>query len=332
MGDGKSGPCRLPFSPPVEFGLTALIERHLTDPRTGRNRGRRPRARRPRTRPAHAVLVAAWLLGAALLPASPASGQVYRWVDDRGTVHYAEGLDSVPEEYRAGARVFSLPRATAPPAAPPSAPPVERRSGTRSAPRSETSPAPPRGYTPRTALPPPRTDVLVSTPTAYYAVTMDYANFSVIGSTRAEILASIRQQNPVAHSLASTWLAPAASFRMSNLGGPCVITHVEVLLRVTFSYPILYLPGAPPEGLLERWDNFLAIVQRHEEGHRAIAIEHGYEILRRLATLPGLHTCPALEAAAAATVRALNDHYGQRHAVFDVQTPDNAAAAAAALR
>ncbi|MBI1961767.1 MAG: DUF922 domain-containing protein [Candidatus Rokubacteria bacterium] len=131
----------------------------------------------------------------------------------------------------------------------------------------------------------------------------------------------------LAHSLASTWLAPAASFRMSNLGGPCVITHVEVLLRVTFSYPILYLPGAPPEGLLERWDNFLAIVQRHEEGHRAIAIEHGYEILRRLATLPGLHTCPALEAAVAATVRALNDHYEQRHAVFDAQTPDNAAAA-----
>ena len=290
------------------------------------------RARRPRTRPAHAGLVAAWLLGAALFPPSPASAQVYRWVDDRGTVHYTQGLDSIPEEYRAGARVLSLSPTPAPPAAPPSAPPAERRSSTPSAPRSETSPRPPRGYTPRTALPAPRTDVLVSTRTAYYAVMTDYANFSVVGSTRAEILASIRQRNPIAHSLASTWLTPAASFRMSSLGGPCVITHVEVLLRVTFSYPILYLPGAPSEGLLERWDNFLAIVQRHEEGHRAIAIEHGYEILRRLATLPGLHTCQALEAAVAATVRALNDHYERRHAVFDAQTPDNGAAAAAALR
>lgn len=278
------------------------------------------------------MLVAAWLLGVALLPASPASGQAYRWVDDRGTVNYTQGLDSVPEKYRAGARAFSLNPAPAPPAAPPSAPPAEPRSGTPSAPRSETSPRLPRGYTPRTSLPPPRTDVLISTPTAYYAVTTDYANFSVVGSTRAEILASIRQQNPIAHSLASTWPAAAASFRMSSLGGPCVITHVEVLLRVTFRYPILYLPGAPPEGLLERWDNFLAIVQRHEEGHRAIAIEHGYEILRRLATLPGLHTCQALEAAAAATVRALDDHYEQRNAVFDAQTPDNGAAAAAALR
>ena len=61
MGDTKSGPVRLSFNPqlPVEFrgatvasdaglllprhpderlGLSALIQRHLTDPRTGRNR------------------------------------------------------------------------------------------------------------------------------------------------------------------------------------------------------------------------------------------------------------------------------------------------------
>lgn len=54
MGDAKAGPVRLSFNPQLRvefrgatvtsdaglderFGLSALIERHLTDPRTGRN-------------------------------------------------------------------------------------------------------------------------------------------------------------------------------------------------------------------------------------------------------------------------------------------------------
>jgi hypothetical protein len=34
------------------------------------------------------------------LTAPPALAQFYRWVDDAGTVHYSEGIDSVPPRYR----------------------------------------------------------------------------------------------------------------------------------------------------------------------------------------------------------------------------------------
>ena len=54
------------------------------------------------------------LLAVALLP-GVAVAQMYRWVDDRGTVHYTEGLDSVPERYRAQARPLHFPK---PPPAP----------------------------------------------------------------------------------------------------------------------------------------------------------------------------------------------------------------------
>lgn len=37
-----------------------------------------------------------------LLP-NGAAAQMYRWMDDRGSVHYSEGIDSVPERYRSGA-------------------------------------------------------------------------------------------------------------------------------------------------------------------------------------------------------------------------------------
>jgi aspartyl protease family protein len=53
-----------------------------------------------------------------------ANAQLVRWTDDQGQVHYSEGLDSVPERYRANARPLALPtspRATEPrqPGAPP---------------------------------------------------------------------------------------------------------------------------------------------------------------------------------------------------------------------
>jgi uncharacterized protein DUF4124 len=37
--------------------------------------------------------------GLALLPADVA-GQTYRWLDDKGVVHYVQGIDNVPERYR----------------------------------------------------------------------------------------------------------------------------------------------------------------------------------------------------------------------------------------
>jgi len=61
------------------------------------------------------VLVAAlWLA----LPGS-AGAQVYRWVDERGVPHYTEGIDSVPERFRANA--VALPMRKEPPAPAPAA-------------------------------------------------------------------------------------------------------------------------------------------------------------------------------------------------------------------
>ena len=35
--------------------------------------------------------------------ASPSTSGLYRWMDDGGRVHYSQGLDSVPEPFRAKA-------------------------------------------------------------------------------------------------------------------------------------------------------------------------------------------------------------------------------------
>ena len=52
-----------------------------------------------------------WLIGpvmATLVAATPAAAQVFKWTDDRGNSHYTEGLDSVPERFRASAVPLGL--------------------------------------------------------------------------------------------------------------------------------------------------------------------------------------------------------------------------------
>lgn len=53
-----------------------------------------------------------------LLAPSVALAQAYRWVDEQGKVHYSEGLDSVPSQYRATATPIQFPKAPPPPPAP----------------------------------------------------------------------------------------------------------------------------------------------------------------------------------------------------------------------
>jgi Aspartyl protease/Domain of unknown function (DUF4124) len=54
----------------------------------------------------------------------PASvdAQIYRWVDENGVPHFADGIDSVPGPYRSKAVPLGMKNAPAPPLAPPGAP------------------------------------------------------------------------------------------------------------------------------------------------------------------------------------------------------------------
>ena len=55
------------------------------------------------------------LVAVAGLAPSPLAAQIYRWVDGAGVPHYAEGLDAVPERYRAVAAPLGLRNKSAPP-------------------------------------------------------------------------------------------------------------------------------------------------------------------------------------------------------------------------
>lgn len=63
-----------------------------------------------------AVLVVAAIL--LLGRPAPSEAQIYRWVDEQGVPHFSEGIDSVPERYRATAVPLGLRNAPATPSVP----------------------------------------------------------------------------------------------------------------------------------------------------------------------------------------------------------------------
>ncbi len=87
-----------------------------------------------------AVLVAAALVGS--LGPGPARAQIYRWSDDGGQVNYSQGLDSVPERYRAAATPLSFPPVLVDPPRP-----EPSRPGSGELARCRSRPASPSGST-----------------------------------------------------------------------------------------------------------------------------------------------------------------------------------------
>lgn len=60
---------------------------------------------------------------------APVDAQIYRWVDDNGVPHFADGIDSVPDRYRARAVPLGMKNAPAPPPGAPGASGVKPASG-----------------------------------------------------------------------------------------------------------------------------------------------------------------------------------------------------------
>ena len=69
-----------------------------------------------------------------IIATSPGYGEMYRWVDEKGTVHFADDLSNVPEKYRSDAEARKTPTEGAP-----------KEKIEREAPPVKTSVSPPEG-------------------------------------------------------------------------------------------------------------------------------------------------------------------------------------------
>ncbi len=112
-----------------------------------------------------------------------------------------------------------------------------------------------------------------------------------------------------------TWFYPYAQ----NADG-CSTGEIEVEVEVNFEFPEWNIPANASRDLISQWDDFLRALQKHEDGHREIAIDAACEILQDINSLPSYPSCLKLDEAVETTTEQILDLYREREKDYDRDT------------
>lgn len=153
------------------------------------------------------------------------------------------------------------------------------------------------------------------------------SDYAVTGSTVAQIGAVIDLLGPARDGRrfgAYTDWEVAWSYDPTIRGGEHVFDALSVDVTIAVTLPRWRPVASAPREVVEAWRRYRDAVERHEDGHRSIAVEAGRAVHDALAALPGYPSKTALrEAAAAAAGRALDEH-GARERDYDRATDHGA--------
>ena len=71
-------------------------------------------------------------------------------------------------------------------------------------------------------------------------------------------------------------------------------------------------------------NGYIAVLQVHENAHKEIAIDAGYEILQTINALPAYSSCNKLEQAADTAGESILEQYRRQESIYDQKTDHGA--------
>jgi predicted secreted Zn-dependent protease len=174
---------------------------------------------------------------------------------------------------------------------------------------------------PSRVIAPTSASVVTPAPNVSVSVSTDY--YSIAGLTADELRAQMDQYGPGEYDAYTGWNVRWLYFR-STVSGGCATGPLTVSVEVTFTLPLWNAPAEAPQALVDRWNAYLAALQLHEDGHKAIGIEVGNEVLRALQDFSAYPSCDELDRAVSATAEHVLNEYRRREEIYD-QTTDHGA-------
>lgn len=144
---------------------------------------------------------------------------------------------------------------------------------------------------------------LVPSPTGVRE-TRKYERYVIHGASVQALAAQMQALGPHDADEPRSGVAPAltrsdrrASLEYRGDSRSCRISDVTVALDVTIILPVWDIPRDASAALRAEWDRFLGALERHELGHRAIALGGAQRLGQTLAKLRG-RTCDDVRTAA----------------------------------
>ena len=186
-------------------------------------------------------------------------------------------------------------------------------------------PAPPPAPPPIAFAPEGRAvlTLAASTPSAVADIQVrdDTVHSPITGSTVSEIAKSLGIDRSSSDSdyIGATAAQVQWQFKQRRVGDTCAITDVLVTLHIDTRLPEWQHGAHPPTTLLQQWNAFLTATERHENGHRNIALHTAASIGRSLEGEHGL-TCGELAELANASARAQWELGNQHQLTYDAAT------------
>jgi predicted secreted Zn-dependent protease len=131
-------------------------------------------------------------------------------------------------------------------------------------------------------------------------VTDRYERYVIHGASTEALVAQMEALGPHEGDDAAPALTRSdrrASMTYQGDGHGCRTSDVTVTLDVTIILPVWDIPRDASTVLRREWDRFLGALERHEQGHRAIAVAGARKLADALRLLNG-RSCSALHTAA----------------------------------
>lgn len=164
--------------------------------------------------------------------------------------------------------------------------------------------------------------VLSPTSVAHVSETLAYTYYDVNvthskSMGRALDLVSRHSENGKIYYGHTTWDVHGDYDSLSKPNGACKISKIEIELKITIDLPNL-------SGASERqkaiFDKFLAALRTHELGHYAIGREMAAAIDAKVAAIPEMPNCNALDSAIDAAQTETENEFKERNRKYDDET------------
>jgi len=145
--------------------------------------------------------------------------------------------------------------------------------------------------------------------------------YTVRGSTaaavRQDMTAKSDVEKPGEYDATVKWNIHSAWLHDSRGPGGCVLVSPMVSLKLSYWFPSWEPPEAPSAELKAQWAAYIDALQRHELGHRNVAVSTANAILRAFQHGFRGPTCKEAEAEAAACIRGILAAHGDLNKRYD---------------
>lgn len=127
------------------------------------------------------------------------------------------------------------------------------------------------------------------------AVSVKTTTYKVQGNSVSDLRARMMQDGPVDaqkrhHPGYTTWRV-TWTFGCGVAGGDARLERVNVKVDVKYTLPEWQKPGDADPELAAKWQDYMAALRKHEDGHRDIGVRAGRRILEMLQQLPAAESC-----------------------------------------